>query len=114
MILSIRDVQRLTVEYHALRSKKLGVIERTIIGAMAASADVFDQVPIELCQHDPIVIRIGDEQPVALLVCEDLAGKGQREVADFGAFKNEFKRCFVQLSALAEIRYRVSNSFISC
>src|SRR5712664_4619173 len=47
MILSIRDVQRLACEHHALRPKEGSLIERSVLGPMSSSTDGFDQCAVE-------------------------------------------------------------------
>jgi len=58
------------------------------------------------------VIRIGDEQTIALSVSQDFPRESQRQIANLRPLEHEFQRSFVQLAALAKLRDRVSDSLI--
>src|ERR1051326_6944553 len=55
---------------------------------------------------------VGNKKTIAGGVGEDLAGKRERQVADFRAFEHEFQRLLIQLAALAELIDQLPNRLI--
>src|SRR6266496_1851705 len=103
MIFSIGDVQSLAVQNHSLRPEECCAIESAVAGSVFAGADCFEQSAVEPGNDNPVVIGIGNEQAIILCVSENLTGKGERQVADFGFFQDQLQRSFIQFTALAKV-----------
>src|SRR5215217_7518180 len=103
MVFSVGDVETISTQRETLRAIKSSLVERAVCGASLAGADGLDQSSIEFSNDDAVVIRIGDEESIGICVREDLAGKCERQFADFCAFEHEFEGFFVQLAPGAKI-----------
>ena len=58
------------------------------------------------------MIGICDKEPVGLFVGDYFARKRQRQIADLGFLEYQFKRRFIQFSALAKLGDRVADCFV--
>src|SRR6266571_4714484 len=112
MIFSIGDVQSLAVQDHSLWPEECCAIERAVAAAVFAGADCFKQSAVESGNDNPVVIGIGNEQAIILCVSEDLSGKRERQVADFGSFQDQLQRSFIQFTALAKVGNRLADNLI--
>src|SRR2546428_8544977 len=112
MVLSIGDVELVTVERHSLRTEKAGRHERTADHALGASADYVNQSPIKFGDYDAVVVRISDEEPSSFLISQNFAGKCERQVANFRFFQHQLQRRLVQFTAFAKFRDGIADYFI--
>ena len=77
VILGIGDVQCRMIQGQALRAIEFGHVEVAVGPAHRSRADGGDQLAVEARDHDPVVVAVGDEQPAAGLVGQDLARETQ-------------------------------------
>ena len=96
MILRVGHEEFLTAEGHALRMIELGRGEIAVGPAHDARADCLRQRPVQACDDDAVVVAVGDEEPPAGLVGQDLAGEPQRRILRFGGGQLEAERRRVQ------------------
>src|SRR3954470_12533019 len=102
MVLSVCDVELVTVEGHSLWSKETGVRERSAHHPVRAGTDDIEERSIEFGNNNPVMIGISDEQPVILFVSENFARERERQIADFGLFQHQLQRSFIQFAALSK------------
>jgi hypothetical protein len=103
MIARVGDVERVAFEREALRPPEGGGVERAVLRALRARADGLDERAVEPRDDDAVVVGIGNEEAAAALVGQDLAGEGERQVADLRAFEREPERFFVKRAARAKV-----------
>lgn len=97
----VGHIEGAALEGHALGIVELGLGIVAIGISRDARADRGQERAIEPGDHDPVVAAIGNEQPVARLVGQDLAGKPQRGRLDAIGRQFEPHRRFVQQAVLA-------------
>ena len=81
-------------------------LEVAVGPADVAAADRLEQLAVERGDHDAVVVAVADEQPVALLVGQNLAGKAQRRGVFLDGFQLELERRFVEQLLVAVVGNR--------
>src|SRR5262249_23858028 len=103
MVLGVADVKRIAVNRQSLRMIELCFGERAIFRDDRAIADHVLSRYIERSDDHAVVIRIGDEQPVARLIGQRLTRIGQQAGRRGEFFEPEADRLFVELVLGAEV-----------
>ena len=96
MVFGIGHVEDFVTQGHPLRvvERRFGVAP--VFAANRAGADHFFQFPGEGGDDDPVVVAVGDEQPVAGGIGQQLAWEPQRGRLDLLAFEVERDGCFIE------------------
>ena len=77
MILGVGDVEYVAVYSHALRVIEGRLHQRAVNQGLFPGADYLLHVAVEGRNDDAVVVGVGDEQPSASLVRQDLAGEAE-------------------------------------
>ena len=78
VVLGIRHVERVAVEAHALGPVESALPKSPSTKPSAPGADRDGRLALEVRLDDPVVARVGDEEAIARLVGEHLAGEEER------------------------------------
>ena len=77
MIFSVRHVEHFAMQRDALRMVKAGLLVTTIFSSHRTAADGVQQLSREISDHEPVVIAVGDKQPLAGLIGQYFPGETQ-------------------------------------
>ena len=81
VVLGVGDVEGLADQAHPLRAVERGLVEVAVDQARRSPVPIdVGCLPSRSVIDDPVVAGVGDEQPLARRVGEDLAGEEQRAV----------------------------------
>ena len=81
-----------------------GFVVASVAVTDRAAADRFDELPIERRDDDPVMIAVGDVEPIGLIIGQHLAGKTQRSRLLIVGQQVEANGRFVHQLVLAIVR----------
>ena len=85
----------------ALRMIERRRLEVAVAAADRAGADDVDQLAVQRGDDDAVVVAVGDEQPLALFVGQNFAGKAERRRLRFGRLQVELEAAVSSSSLLS-------------